>query len=102
MQSPAATPTQQATGLLRHGTSLGPAQRVMHDRLLQSACVLCVVVIAFQAGTSLLHPTWINAITDWLRSILAWPEWVIVVFVSLHLTHIHHPSAPAWWMWSAV
>jgi signal transduction histidine kinase len=39
--------------------------------------------------------------TDWLRAALAWPELLVVGFVSLRLTRAGHAAARSWWMLSA-
>jgi signal transduction histidine kinase len=70
--------------------------------LLLSACLFVGLVITYQLGVTLLQPAWKDPATDWLRAALAWPELLLVVFVSLRLTRAIHPSAQSWWMLSAV
>jgi signal transduction histidine kinase len=71
------------------------------ERLLMRAGVLIALLIVFQLAVTLLYPPWISPESDWGRSTLAWPELLIVVWVSRQLSRNHQPSALAWWMWSA-
>jgi signal transduction histidine kinase len=80
---------------------VGPARWLWRDRLLLSACTLCVLLIAFQLSLTLFHPAWGGAVTDWIGEILAWPELLVLVYASLQLSRAHWRGALAWWMWSA-
>jgi signal transduction histidine kinase len=77
-----------------------PLRRLLYDPLLLSALVVCVVLITYQIEVTLLQPTWVGSVTDWLRTALAWPQFLIVVWVSLRLRHNHHSATRSWWTWS--
>jgi signal transduction histidine kinase len=79
----------------------GLTHYVLRDRLLLIAFAIAALLIAYQIIVTLLQPSWIGSVTDWLRAVLAWPELVIVAGVSLWLTRTQHPAARSWWMWSA-
>jgi signal transduction histidine kinase len=66
-----------------------------------SAVVICLILISYEMRITFLHPAWTGSVTDWLRAALAWPELLIVVFVSVWFSRTHRPSALSWWMWSA-
>ena len=66
-----------------------------------SAVVICLLLISYEMRITFLHPAWTGSVTDWLRAALAWPELLIVVFVSVWFSRTHRPSALSWWMWSA-
>src|SRR5262249_19856050 len=79
----------------------GLAQWFWHDRLLLSACVICVLLISYQLGVTLAKPPWSAQATDWLRAGLSWPELLLVMYVSVRLTRARWPGAFSWWMFSA-
>jgi signal transduction histidine kinase len=54
----------------------------------------------YQLVVTLLHPPWISPVTDWLRAALAWPELVLVAWVSRWLTRTRRPEALSWWLLS--
>ena len=66
-----------------------------------SAVVLCGLLLGFQLVVTLLHPAWAAPVTDWLLTVLAWPELAVVVYLSLRLSRPHRPDALAWWLVSA-
>jgi signal transduction histidine kinase len=75
-------------------------QWLWHDRILLGACLVTGFLISYQLGVTVLQPRWLDPATDWLRAVLAWPELLLVGFVSLRLTRARHPAALAWWMLS--
>jgi len=63
--------------------------------------MLCALLIGVQLGLTLFHPAWGGAVTDWIGQVLAWPELLVLVFVSLQLSRARWRGTLAWWMWSA-
>ena len=57
-------------------------QSVLHDPVLVSAFVVCILLIGYQLTVTLLQPPWIKSVTDWLRTTLSWPEVAIVAGVA--------------------
>jgi signal transduction histidine kinase len=55
-----------------------------------------MLLIAYQVSVTLLQPTWIKPVTDWLRTGLAWPQLLVVAWVAVHLVRTHQPGAVAW------
>lgn len=74
---------------------------LFRDPLLLGASAVCLLLIGYQVVATLLQPVWLGAATDWLRGALAWPQLLVVVYVSMWLSRAHHPAARSWWMWSA-
>jgi signal transduction histidine kinase len=72
-----------------------------NDPLLQGALLAAVLIQAFQVGIIAFHPAWGGAVTDWLRTALAWPGFILFVLVSLRLTRARHANSNAWWLLSA-
>jgi signal transduction histidine kinase len=70
-------------------------QAVLHDRVLVSAFVVCVLLVSYQFIALLLQPPWIKPATDWLRTVLAWPQLAVVTWVAVGLTHARRPEAAA-------
>src|SRR5215831_21259689 len=56
-----------------------------HDRLLRSVLVCCGLLLGAQLVLTLVHTAWIGPVTDWLLTVLAWPEAAVVVFVAVRL-----------------
>lgn len=79
----------------------GLVRYLVRDRLLLIAFAICGLLIGFQVVVTLLDRPWLNPVTDWLRAALAWPELLLVAWVSLWLSRNRHPVARAWRMWSA-
>ncbi len=79
----------------------GLAQCLHRDPVLLSAFLVAGGVITYQLVVTLLQPRWIGPVTDWLRAALAWPELLVVLFVSIQLARIHRQEARSWWMLSA-
>jgi signal transduction histidine kinase len=77
-----------------------PLRRLLYDPLVLSALVVCVVLITYEMEVTLVQPARVGPVTDWLRTALAWPQFLIVVWVSLRLSHNHHSATRSWWMWS--
>src|SRR5258705_8830765 len=94
-------PTPQTAGTLHHAARHAWAHWWWRERLLAPVCAVIALLVGFQVAVLLVHPAWISPETDWSRTALAWPELLLVVWVSRQLTHTHQPSALAWWMWSA-
>src|SRR5215471_19735994 len=90
----------QAGAFLRPPFSYLPRPR-WHDPVLRSAFVVVGVLIAYQVAITVLRPVWSSAVTDWFRAVLAWPELIVVIYVSLWLTRAHRPEALSAWMVSA-
>lgn len=76
------------------------AQAVTRDPVLLSTLVFAGVVLLYQLVVTLLQPVWLGAVTDWLRAVLAWPELVVVGFVSWRLTRLQSREARSWRMLS--
>src|SRR5215469_5170296 len=77
-----------------------PLRRLLYDPLVLSALVVCVVLITCQIEVTLVQPARVGPVTNWLRTALAWPQLLIVIWVSLRLRHNHHSATRSWWMWS--
>jgi signal transduction histidine kinase len=71
-------------------------QVVLHDPVLMSAFVVCVLLVSYQLAVTLLQPPWIKPATDWMRSALAWPQLAVVAWVAVRLLRTHHTNALAW------
>lgn len=71
----------------------GSIQSLWRDPVLRIAFVVVGVLIAYQLAVTLIHPDWSNSVTDWFRAALAWPEMLVVVFVSIWLIRSRHPVA---------
>ncbi len=76
------------------------AEWLWRDRVLLGAVTMCALIIGFQLVVTLLQPAWIGPVTDWLRAALAWPELLIVAYVSGWLSRARRPEALSWWMFS--
>jgi signal transduction histidine kinase len=70
------------------------------DRVLLSAFLIAGMLIGYQLVVTVLQPSWIGPVTDWLRAALAWPELAVVVGVTLWLARTRRPDARSWWMLS--
>src|SRR5215813_8264370 len=84
-----------------HAAPGGTGRRGGRDPLLLGAAALVGLLLAYQLAVTLLLPAWAAASTDWLLTLLAWPELAVVVFVAARLARARHPSAPTWCMLSA-
>jgi signal transduction histidine kinase len=71
------------------------------DYVLLGASVVCVMLISYQLTVTLVQPTWIEPVTDWLRTVVAWPQLVIVAWVAVRLVRTQQPDA-ATWCWLAL
>ncbi len=71
------------------------------DSFLLRAFLIAGLLMAFQLGVTLLQPSWRVPATDWLRAVLAWPEVLVLVLISLWLTHTCRHESLAWWIISA-
>jgi signal transduction histidine kinase len=69
---------------------------LQEDRVLLSAFVLSALLISFQLTITLVQPSWIGPMTDWLRTALAWPQFLVVAWVAVNLQRTAHRFAPAW------
>jgi signal transduction histidine kinase len=69
---------------------------LLGDRVLVSACVVCVLLIAYQVSVTLLQPPWIKPVTNWLHTGLAWPQLLVVAWVAVQLLRRQQPGAIAW------
>ena len=76
-------------------------QGLWADSVLRSGFLAVMLLLAYQLVVTLLHPIWIGAVTDWLRTLLAWPTLLGVVLLSSWLTHAGRWSARSWWLVSA-
>jgi signal transduction histidine kinase len=92
---------QIPTTSLPPSTRPGLAQRLCHSPLLVSAFLVSGLLVSFQLAVTLLHVAWVDPVTDWLRTGLAWLELLVLVFASCWLARIRHPGLFAWWMISA-
>lgn len=66
------------------------------DRVLLGAFVVCGVLIGYQVTVTLLQPPWIKPTTDWLRTALAWPQFIVVGWIILRLLRVHRFDVLAW------
>ncbi|MGO8950017.1 MAG: sensor histidine kinase [Ktedonobacterales bacterium] len=69
---------------------------LQEDPVLLSAFVLSALLISFQLTITLVQPSWIGPITDWLRIALAWPQFLVVAWVAVSLQRVGHRFATAW------
>jgi hypothetical protein len=79
-------------------TTAGQAllRTLQHDRVLRGVFALCGLLIAYQLTVTLLQPPWTKPVTDWLRTALAWPQFLVVAWVAVHLLRRHRSGAVAW------
>ena len=68
------------------------------DLVLGSIFLGSGLLVSFQLAVFLLQPPWRTAVTDWLRTGLAWPEMLTLGLVALWCMRTHHPGARTWWM----
>jgi signal transduction histidine kinase len=66
--------------------------------VLQIAFLVVGLLLAYQLIVTLLQPTWIGPVTDWLLTLVAWPGLLGVVLLSLWLTRTGQPEARSWWL----
>jgi signal transduction histidine kinase len=71
------------------------------DHVLLGACVVCMLLIGYQLSVTLVQPPWIEPVTNWLRTALAWPQLFIVAWVAVRLLRTQEPHA-ATWCWLAL
>ena len=76
------------------------AQRFWHDPALYGVVMISVLLIAFQVAVILLKPSWAIPVTDWLRTVLAWAAWLVVLLISQWLRQSHRVLARSWWVGS--
>src|SRR5258708_36534630 len=74
------------------------AQRHSDDGVLRIAFLTVGLLLASQLAVTLLQPTWIGPVTDWLLALLAWSGLLAVVLLSLWLTRTGQPGALSWWL----
>ncbi len=70
------------------------------DPVLLSASLGALLLIIYQIVIMSLKPSWLVAGTDWLRAMLAWPELLPSVLVSLRLSATRQPGRFPWWIFS--
>lgn len=70
---------------------------VLNDHLLLSAFVVCLLLIGYQLSATVLQPPWVKPATDWLRTGLAWPQFVVMAWVAVQLRRTHRPVAAICW-----
>jgi signal transduction histidine kinase len=71
------------------------------DRALRIAILTVGLLLAYQLAVTLLQPTWIGPVTDWLQALIAWSGLVVVVLVSRWFTQAGLLIARSWWSVSA-
>jgi signal transduction histidine kinase len=71
-----------------------------HDPLLRSVVVACGLLLGTQLVLIILHPPWIDSITDWFLTVLAWPEAAVVVYFTRRLSQARWPGALSRWLLS--
>jgi signal transduction histidine kinase len=76
-------------------------QDLLDDRLLLGALVVCVLLFGYQVTVTLVQPPWIEPVTNWLRTALAWPLLCILAWVAVRLVRTQQPDA-ATWCWLAL
>jgi signal transduction histidine kinase len=69
---------------------------ILDDHTLLGAFLVCLLLIAYQLIVTLLQPSWIKPVTDWLRTGLAWPQLLVVAWLAVHLLRMHLPGTVAW------
>src|SRR5262249_53146861 len=100
--NPATPPSHSTSAYPRpHPPQPDFAQWLWHDRLLRSVVVCCSLLLGAQLVLTLLHPSWIGPVTDWLLTALTWPELAVVIYATLWLHHAHWAGALSWWLLSA-
>ena len=67
-------------------------QTFLHDPMLVTTFVVCLLLIGYQITVTLLQPPWIKPATDGLRTALAWPQLAVVAWVAVRLRHTHQPD----------
>jgi signal transduction histidine kinase len=75
---------------------LSMLRRLRDDRVLLSAIAAVVVLIAYQLIVMLIQPPWIKPVTDWLRTALAWPQFIVVAYVAFRVARTKQQSTVAW------
>jgi signal transduction histidine kinase len=91
----------QVAGILAPPSPSGQARRHWHDPVLRIAFLVVGVLILYELAVTLLHPVWSIWVTDWFRALLAWPELLVIVFVSYWLTRARQPGILSAWLLSA-
>jgi len=101
--APPTPPRPQANGVGSYPPQPEPdlAHWLWHDRLLRSIALCSVFLLGYQLMVTLLRPAWGGPATDWLLTVLAWPELAVVVYVTLRLNHASWPGALAQWLLGA-
>src|SRR5258706_7269763 len=74
------------------------AQRLWEDGVLRIAFVTVGLLLAYQLAVTLLQPTWIGPVTDWLLALVAWSGLLGVVLLSVWVTRTGQPGALSWWL----
>src|SRR5258706_3257490 len=74
------------------------AQRLWDDGVLRIAFLTVGLLLAYQLAVTLLQPTWIGPVTDWLLALVAWSGLLAVMLLSLWLTRTGQPGALSWWL----
>src|SRR5690348_6846362 len=67
------------------------AHALRRDLVLWSAFLGSGLLVSFQLAVFLLQPSWRTAVTDWLRTGLAWPEMLTLGLVAAWCMRTHHP-----------
>ena len=69
---------------------------ILYDRVLLTAFVVCALLFGYQLSVILLQPPWIKPATDWLRTALAWPQFLAVAWVAVYAVRTRGLDAAAW------
>jgi signal transduction histidine kinase len=69
---------------------------ILADSVLLAAVMVCVLLIAYQLAVTLVQPPWTLPVTDWLRTVLAWPQLLVVAWVAMSLVRTHQGGAAPW------
>jgi hypothetical protein len=66
--------------------------------VLRIAFLTVGLLLAYQLAVTLLQPTWIGPVTDWLLALVAWSGLLAVVLLSVWVTRTGQPGARSWWL----
>jgi signal transduction histidine kinase len=66
---------------------------ILSDRALVTAFSVCILLIGYQFTVTLLQPSWIKPVTDWLRTALAWPQLAVEAWVAVRLHQLQRRDA---------
>ena len=95
---PSGSPSAPGPSVASHAL---PAGRLWDDPLLRIAFLTVGLLLTYQLVVTLLQPSWIGSVTDWLLALLDWLSFLAVVLLSVWSTRAGQPAARSWWLVSA-